>query len=700
MSDLFDKGIKLSSGFSLGAKSPLDTREVVEDISERDALITSNIAYEGMIVYVKTEKKHYKLVNLTTPKWEELGSGSGGDLSDYQKIDEDTLTTNDKTIPGAIYELDAEIGNATHYEKDDTNTGLIVVADGTLTDNTTEIEEKDVLGIAAVGEYVKLVNATGINKILEDTDDRLNKIETVKNADFKQAIIDEVLDGVQPKYVTQAEYDSLSDVDKNNPKIEYHITDAPIVEYQLKTDNTLTTTDKTTTGAINELDAEIGDLSTLKTTDKTSIVDSMNELFDDKVNTTDVVDNLTSTDIDKPLSANQGKVLKDEIGDLNDLTTTNQNDLVSAINEHDIEIGDLTQLKTTNQTSLVESTNELVDEIGDKREFTPKHYELDNATGVYEVVADNAEPFDELTQVKLTDANKNNESTPFVVGDKVNLVDEVTTKPASGVFKYIDNAILSAQLSGEEVDLSGYQEKQDDALKTNDKTVTGAINQLVDILTVAPTYVEPTLALTANPSTLKQEVGTKITPILSYTFTQNDAGAETSHTFSPVDSETQAQLTIVEGDNIEYSVTVNYGAGTQKADNFGNLSGEAIQAGSLTKTLKYVGYRKNFYVADAGTVAPTDSAEVRALTSFSTGTQRINVAPNSQRIVVACPSTKTLTSAKYVEQGNAEYKDNFTLTTVQVSGATDGVDLINYNVYTYVFAIPNSAAMTFNISIA
>ena len=594
MSDLFDKGIKLSSGFSLGAKSPLDTREVVEDISERDALITSNIAYEGMIVYVKTEKKHYKLVDLTTPKWEELGSGSGGDLSDYQKIDEDTLTTNDKTIPGAINELDAEIGNATHYEKDDTNTGLIVVADGTLTDNTTEIEEKDVLGIATVGEYVKLVNATGINKILEDTDDRLDKIETVKNADFKQAIIDEILDGVQPKYVTQAEYDSLSDADKNNPKIEYHITDAPIVEYQLKTDDDLTTTDKTTTGAINELDAE----------------------------------------------------------------------------------------------------------IGDKREFTPKHYELDSATGVYEVVADNAEPFDELTQVKLTDANKNNESTPFVVGDKVNLVDEVTTKPASGVFKYIDNAIAQAQLGGEEVDLSGYQEKQDDALKTNDKTVTGAINQLVDILTVAPTYVEPTLALTANPSTLKQEVGTKITPILSYTFTQNDAGAETSHTFSPVDSETQAQLTIVEGDNIEYSVTVNYGAGAQKADNFGNLSGEAIQAGSLTKTLKYVGYRKNFYVADAGTVAPTDSAEVRALTAFSTGTQRINVAPNSQRIVIACPGTKTLTSAKYVEQGNAEYKDNFTLTTVQVSGATDGKDLINYNVYTYVFAIPNSAAMTFNISIA
>ena len=34
---------------------------------------------------------------------------------------------------------------------------------------------------------------------------------------------------------------------------------------------------------------------------------------DGKVNKTDIVDNLTSTDIDKPLSANQGKVLKDEV---------------------------------------------------------------------------------------------------------------------------------------------------------------------------------------------------------------------------------------------------------------------------------------------------------------------------------------------------------------------------------------------------
>ena len=48
--------------------------------------------------------------------------------------------------------------------------------------------------------------------------------------------------------------------------------------------------------------------------------------LDKKVNVTDVVDNLTSTDTDKPLSANQGKVLKDEVD-----KKANNNDVVKKI---------------------------------------------------------------------------------------------------------------------------------------------------------------------------------------------------------------------------------------------------------------------------------------------------------------------------------------------------------------------------------
>lgn len=56
----FGKGIPLASGFDYGAKSPLDSRICVNTIAERDEHVTSNRAYEGMLVYVTEEKKLYR----------------------------------------------------------------------------------------------------------------------------------------------------------------------------------------------------------------------------------------------------------------------------------------------------------------------------------------------------------------------------------------------------------------------------------------------------------------------------------------------------------------------------------------------------------------------------------------------------------------------------------------------------------------
>ena len=92
---------------------------------------------------------------------------------------------------------------------------------------------------------------------------------------------------------------------------------------------------------LNSLITTVGGLNDLTTTDKTSIVNGINELktnltthTDDTdvhtsatekasyVKKTDIVDNLTSTDTDKPLSANQGKILNDKKVDKTDITTT------------------------------------------------------------------------------------------------------------------------------------------------------------------------------------------------------------------------------------------------------------------------------------------------------------------------------------------------------------------------------------------
>lgn len=50
-------------------------------------------------------------------------------------------------------------------------------------------------------------------------------IKSLRDEEFKQKIISDILDGVTPKYVTKSEYDSLSEEEKNNNSIEYHITD-------------------------------------------------------------------------------------------------------------------------------------------------------------------------------------------------------------------------------------------------------------------------------------------------------------------------------------------------------------------------------------------------------------------------------------------------------------------------------------------
>ena len=66
----FGKGIGVAAGFDLGAQKPLDARVAVNTIAERDAHVTNNRAYEGMLVFVDETKLTYQLVN---GEWKEFG---------------------------------------------------------------------------------------------------------------------------------------------------------------------------------------------------------------------------------------------------------------------------------------------------------------------------------------------------------------------------------------------------------------------------------------------------------------------------------------------------------------------------------------------------------------------------------------------------------------------------------------------------
>ena len=56
----FGKGIGVAAGFDLGAQKPLDARETVATIEERDLHVESNRAYEGMLVYVEANQITYQ----------------------------------------------------------------------------------------------------------------------------------------------------------------------------------------------------------------------------------------------------------------------------------------------------------------------------------------------------------------------------------------------------------------------------------------------------------------------------------------------------------------------------------------------------------------------------------------------------------------------------------------------------------------
>lgn len=76
-------GIPLSSNFTMNASLPIEDRLSTADLTSRDAL-SSLRRWEGMLVYVVSEEKHYTLKGgITNGDWTELSGGGGGNLVDW-----------------------------------------------------------------------------------------------------------------------------------------------------------------------------------------------------------------------------------------------------------------------------------------------------------------------------------------------------------------------------------------------------------------------------------------------------------------------------------------------------------------------------------------------------------------------------------------------------------------------------------------
>ena len=144
------------------------------------------------------------------------------------------ITTDGKTVKEILDEFNVEIGNPKDVDNNIEATGLYkLIEDKTIDTSTLQLKEDNSL---------ITTDKTVVGAIAE--------------------IINEYLGSKKLVYLTQAEYDLLSDSDKNDTTKVYNITDAVEKDYQEKEDNTLNTDDKTIVGGINELDTAIGDIKT------------------------------------------------------------------------------------------------------------------------------------------------------------------------------------------------------------------------------------------------------------------------------------------------------------------------------------------------------------------------------------------------------------------------------------------------------
>lgn len=215
-------------------------------------------------------------------------------------------------------------------------------------------------------------------------------------------------------------------------------------------------------------------------------------------------------------------------------------------------------------------------------------------------------------------------------------------------------------------------------------------------------YQKPVInSFTLNPNTTTYEIGTLITNLTLNTSIAKKSKPITFVKFYEGTTllDTKTGTTVENGGSFSYAHTLNnddtnttYKVECSDGDNTVNK----------TTTIKFE--RKTFYGTDSANTAPyTTSAEVRALTGTKLGakggdTFSISIPVGTKKVVIAIPNTLSVSSVKYVEGLNAEVKNVFSVSTVNVEGNNNYTG-IDYKVYEYVPVAPFSAVCTYNVTL-
>ena len=176
----FGKGIGLAAGFDLGAQKPLDARIAVNTLAERDAHVTENRAYEGMIVYVAENDMTNQLVkdaeNEEQLVWKEFG---------FNKADFDA------NFEAAVADINNTIAN---------HAGIIEDVEEFLNEENAESGiskvNKAIAGNKAAIEQEVKDRGQAVQDLKSDLEGQLEAHSTAADAEFK-ALKEETLPNMQ-----------------------------------------------------------------------------------------------------------------------------------------------------------------------------------------------------------------------------------------------------------------------------------------------------------------------------------------------------------------------------------------------------------------------------------------------------------------------------------------------------------------------
>lgn len=221
---------------------------------------------------------------------------------------------------------------------------------------------------------------------------------------------------------------------------------------------------------------------------------------------------------------------------------------------------------------------------------------------------------------------------------------------------------------------------------------------------VPPTPPSASLNLSVSPiNSLTQEIGSTVNVTLDPKFTTNDAGDITTVVLKKGSTEliTQGDLSdyvhsnqlITSGTSgNSYNSTVNYEEGPEDP-----LKEGTIPAGSKYSTRSINGVYKSWF-GSTGETPPINGTELRNLSSSSSNSFTLNTGspadpanPVADVLVIAIPSTKTLTSVIDLDALNAELVDSYILNNTITQMPDASGTLYNCKVYELTLATEYSS---------